>query len=85
MKEIGIAKFVVPAMALQVIDRAMQSYGAEGICSDAPLANMWAGIRTLRYADGPDEVHIQQVRCPSLTSHHYRTHTYVDLIDSADR
>ncbi|CAE6456011.1 unnamed protein product [Rhizoctonia solani] len=61
LKEIGIAKFVVPGMALQVVDRAMQVHGAEGICQDTPLARYWAGLRTLRYADGPDEVHMQQI------------------------
>ncbi|CAE6428922.1 unnamed protein product [Rhizoctonia solani] len=61
LKEIGIAKFVVPGMALQVVDRAMQVHGAEGICQDTPLAKFWAGLRTLRYADGPDEVHMQQI------------------------
>lgn len=72
LKEIGIAKFVVPSMALQVVDRAMQAFGAEGISQDTPLAYWWAGLRTLRYADGPDEVHIQQIgerelkRAPSL-------------------
>lgn len=48
-------------MALTVVDRAMQSYGAEGISQDQDLAYTYAGLRTLRYADGPDEVHIQQV------------------------
>ncbi|KAG8685035.1 hypothetical protein FRC09_014996, partial [Ceratobasidium sp. 395] len=61
LKEIGIAKFVVPNMALQVVDRAMQVHGAEGICQDTPLAKFWAGLRTLRFADGPDEVHMQQI------------------------
>lgn len=61
MREIGMAKAVVPSMALKVIDRAMQMYGAEGINQDTPLPGFWAGIRTLRYADGPDEVHIQQI------------------------
>jgi len=61
LREIGIAKAVVPAMALRVIDQAMQLHGAEGICQDTPLAGFWSGIRTLRYADGPDEVHIQQI------------------------
>jgi len=51
MKEIGIAKFVVPQMALQVVDRAIQSYGAEGLSQDTPLANIAAGLRTLRFAD----------------------------------
>jgi len=61
LKEIGIAKFVVPSMALTVIDRAIQSFGAEGVSQDQELANRWAGLRTLRIADGPDAVHIQQV------------------------
>lgn len=61
MKDIGIAKFTVPRMALQVVDRAMQAFGAEGISQDRPLAAMWAGLRTLRYADGPDEVHMVQI------------------------
>ncbi|KAF8974599.1 acyl-CoA dehydrogenase/oxidase [Flammula alnicola] len=61
LKEIGIAKFVVPSMALTVIDRAIQSYGAEGVSQDTELAQRWAGLRTLRIADGPDAVHIQQV------------------------
>lgn len=51
LKEIGIAKFVVPSMALQVVDRAMQAFGAEGISQDTPLAYFWAALRTLRYAD----------------------------------
>lgn len=61
LKEIGMAKFVVPNIALKIIDRAMQVHGAEGISQDSPLAKMYAGTRTLRYADGPDAVHIQQV------------------------
>jgi len=61
LKEIGIAKFVVPLMAGRVFDRAIQSFGAEGISQDTPLAAWWAGLRTLRFADGPDEVHIQQI------------------------
>jgi len=61
LKEIGIAKFVVPSMALTVVDRAIQAFGAEGVCQDQELAGTWAGLRTLRIADGPDAVHIQQV------------------------
>ena len=59
--EIAEAKVLVPQTALTVIDRAVQSYGAMGVCQDTPLANMWAHIRTLRIADGPDEVHLQQM------------------------
>ncbi|CDO74026.1 hypothetical protein BN946_scf185043.g76 [Trametes cinnabarina] len=76
LKEIGIAKFVVPSMACQVIDRAIQSYGAEGVSQDTPLAAMYAGLRTLRIADGPDAVHIQQIgqrelkRAQAVTNRH---------------
>jgi len=61
MKEIGMAKIVVPSMAIGVLDRVIQAHGAGGICQDFPLARMWAGLRTLRIADGPDEVHIAQL------------------------
>lgn len=61
MRDIGMSKVVVPNAALDVLDRAMQAHGAEGISQDTPLAATWAGLRTLRYADGPDEVHIQQI------------------------
>ena len=61
LKEIAEAKVLVPQMALAVIDRAVQSFGAAGVSQDTPLANMWAQIRTLRLADGPDEVHLQQM------------------------
>lgn len=61
LKEIAEAKVLVPQMALTVIDRAVQSFGAAGVCQDTPLANTWAQIRTLRIADGPDEVHLQQM------------------------
>lgn len=61
LKEIGEAKVLVPTMGLTVIDRAVQAFGAAGVSQDTPLANMWANIRTLRLADGPDEVHLQQL------------------------
>lgn len=61
LTEIAEAKILVPQTALTVIDRAVQSFGGAGVCQDTPLANMWAGIRTLRLADGPDEVHLQQM------------------------
>jgi acyl-CoA dehydrogenase len=61
LTEIAQAKVLVPQMALTVIDRAVQAFGGAGVSQDTPLANMWAGIRTLRLADGPDEVHLQQM------------------------
>lgn len=61
LKEIAEAKVLVPQTALTVIDRAVQAFGGAGVSQDTPLANMWAQIRTLRLADGPDEVHLQQL------------------------
>jgi acyl-CoA dehydrogenase len=55
--EIAMIKVVAPNMALNVIDRAIQAFGAAGVSEDTPLAASWANIRTLRLADGPDEVH----------------------------
>jgi acyl-CoA dehydrogenase len=54
------AKVMVPNMALDVIDKAVQVHGAMGVCQDTPLANMWAHLRTLRIADGPDEVSLHE-------------------------
>lgn len=48
-------------MALGVVDRAMQSFGAEGLCQDQNLAQMYGSLRVMRYADGPDEVHEMQI------------------------
>ena len=55
--EIAMIKTVAPNMACQVIDWAIQAHGGAGVSADFPLAAMYAGIRTLRLADGPDEVH----------------------------
>jgi acyl-CoA dehydrogenase len=55
--EIQAIKIVTPAMAEWVIDKAIQTYGAAGVSQDTPLAQLWAGARSLRFADGPDEVH----------------------------
>lgn len=59
--EIAMIKVVAPSMALRVIDRAIQAHGAAGVCDDFPLADAWAASRTLRLADGPDEVHRETI------------------------
>jgi acyl-CoA dehydrogenase len=55
--EISGIKFAVPDICLRIVDRAIQIHGGGGVSDDFPLAGMWAALRTLRLADGPDEVH----------------------------
>jgi len=55
--EIAGIKFAIPSICLKIVDRAIQVHGGGGVSDDFPLAYMYAGLRTLRLADGPDEVH----------------------------
>ncbi|RHW20408.1 acyl-CoA dehydrogenase family protein [Pseudomonas jilinensis] len=60
-REIAMIKAVVPAMLGGVVDRAMQVFGAMGLTPDTPLADLWTSARSLRIADGPDEVHLRSI------------------------
>jgi len=60
-REIAMIKAVVPQMALKIIDRAIQIHGGGGVSQDFPLTQFWIYARSLRLADGPDEVHLESV------------------------
>jgi acyl-CoA dehydrogenase len=66
---VAMIKVAVPAMALKVIDRAIQAHGALGVCQDTNLPYMYAQVRTLRIADGPDEVHRRTIALMELKKH----------------
>jgi acyl-CoA dehydrogenase len=68
--EVAAIKVIAPRVACEVIDRAIQVHGGGGVSDDFPLAEMYAGARTLRLADGPDEVHVRSVARQELG--HYR-------------
>jgi acyl-CoA dehydrogenase len=59
--EIAMIKVVAPNVALRVLDRAIQAHGGAGVSQDTFLAAAWASVRTLRIADGPDEVHLESI------------------------
>ncbi len=67
--EIAMIKVVAPNVALRVLDRAIQAHGGAGVSEDFNLASAWAGIRTLRLADGPDEVHIESIARMELSEY----------------
>ena len=76
--EIAMIKVVAPNMACQIIDWAIQAHGAGGVCQDFPLANMYAHQRTLRLADGPDEVHRNAIAKLEIAK-------YMTIPNAADR
>lgn len=61
MTEIQSIKIAVPRAVQEIIDRAIQIFGGAGVSDDTPLAALYAGVRTLRIADGPDEVHLNSL------------------------
>jgi acyl-CoA dehydrogenase len=71
--EVAAIKVIAPRMACEVIDRAIQIHGGGGVSDDFPLAEMYAGARTLRLADGPDEVHVRSVARQELGRYLQRT------------
>ncbi len=71
-QEIAAIKVLAPTMSLAVLDRAIQAHGGMGVCQDTFLASAWANQRTLRLADGPDEVHIDQIARLELAKHKQR-------------
>jgi acyl-CoA dehydrogenase len=60
-RQVAAIKVIAPRVACEVIDRAIQVHGGAGVSGDTPLAAMYAGARTLRIADGPDDVHVRSV------------------------
>jgi acyl-CoA dehydrogenase len=66
-REIAMIKVAVPRMAQRVIDRAIQAHGAAGVSEDFQLANAWVHARTIRLADGPDEVHLEAIAKQELS------------------
>lgn len=73
--EIAMIKVAAPSMALRIIDNAMQAHGGGGVSDDFGLAHAYAMIRTLRFADGPDEVHnraIARMESKRYTNHDHR-------------
>ena len=70
--EIAMIKVKAPQMALKVIDDAVQAFGGAGVSQDTPLAMSWAHIRTLRLADGPDEVHNRSIAKMEFAKHRPR-------------
>lgn len=67
--EIAMIKVIAPNVTLRVLDRAIQAHGGAGVCQDTFLAGAWANVRTLRIADGPDEVHTEAIARRELKKH----------------
>ncbi len=68
-KEIAMVKVIAPNLALRVVDRAVQAHGGAGVSDDFMLAAAWANARTLRLADGPDEVHLESIARMELSEY----------------
>jgi len=78
-KEIAMIKVIVPSMTLRIVDWAIQAHGAAGVCQDFELAHLWASQRTLRLADGPDEVHRNAIAKLELARYQNRSADSVEM------
>jgi acyl-CoA dehydrogenase len=78
-KEIAMIKVIVPSMTLRIVDWAIQAHGAAGVCQDFELAHLWASQRTLRLADGPDEVHRNAIAKLELAAYRGRSPDSVEM------
>jgi len=70
-KEIAMIKALVPSVHVAVCERAIQVFGAMGLSPDTPLADSWTWGRALRFADGPDEVHLQSIARMEIKAQQY--------------
>ena len=82
--EIAAIKVIAPRVALNVVDRAIQVHGGGGVSDDFPLARMYAGLRTLRIADGPDEVHVRTVARQELGKYVQRSESTSQVVGAAE-
>ena len=83
--EIAMIKVVIPHMQLNVTDRAMQVFGAMGLSPDTPLPDLWTMARSLRIADGPDEVHLRSIAKGQLKAARERNFSSMAYYSTPDR
>ncbi|MCW9035160.1 MAG: acyl-CoA dehydrogenase family protein [Rhodospirillales bacterium] len=84
-KEISLIKAIVPSLQTDVVNRAMQTFGAMGISPDTPLADLWTWGRALQYADGPTEVHIRSIARMEIKAASERRGQYDNFLTPPDR
>lgn len=82
--EIAMIKVIAPNITLRVLDRAIQAHGGAGVCQDTFLAGAWANVRTLRLADGPDEVHAESIARWELRKYQPRSTDHKGISSAAD-
>ena len=83
-KEISMIKVIAPTLLSTIADRAIQVFGAMGLSPDTPLADLYTGGRTLRFADGPDEVHLQTIARLELREAEDRVYKVMKFLEPLD-